>query len=121
MVIQIDNVAPQLFNVFNVCQISPGTFLSGIAGIDFIEILPQSVSEIHRHNESDAILFVISGSAKAELDNQRYDLQPGMRILIPKGVTHGFRTYEDIFQFISVQIPPIQDIEQGRFDREVVG
>jgi quercetin dioxygenase-like cupin family protein len=121
MVIQIDRVVPQQFNVFHVCQLTPGTFLSGIAGIDYIEIPPHSVSEVHRHNESDAILFVISGSATAELDGERHEMLPGMRILIPKGVAHGFRTDEHKLQFVSVQVPPIQDNERGRFDREVVG
>ena len=67
MIIQIDTLSTQQINVFQVSQIAPDTFLSGIAGIDYIEILPHEVSEVHRHNESDAILFVISGSAKAEL------------------------------------------------------
>jgi quercetin dioxygenase-like cupin family protein len=120
MTIQIDTVSPQLFNVFHVCQITPGTFLSGIAGIDYIEILPHQISEIHRHNESDAILFVISGSATAELNGQKYKLKPGMRILIPKGVLHGFLTNEEKLQFVSVQVPPIQDDENNRFDREII-
>jgi quercetin dioxygenase-like cupin family protein len=121
MNIQIDAVASQQFNVFQVSQITPDTFLSGLAGIDYIEILAHSVSEIHRHNESDAILFVIAGYAQAELDGHSYELRAGMRVIIPRGVTHGFRTNEDKFQFISVQVPPIQDAAHGRFDREIVG
>lgn len=120
MTIQIDNVSPQQFNVFQVCQLTPGTFLSGIAGIDYIEIPPNSISEVHRHNESDAILFVISGFAWAELDGECHQIFPGIRILIPRGVAHGFRTEEVKLQFVSAQIPPIQDNERGIFDREIV-
>jgi mannose-6-phosphate isomerase-like protein (cupin superfamily) len=120
MNVKIDTVSPQLFNVFHVCQITPGTFLSGFAGIDYIEILPNQVSEVHRHNESDALLFVISGSARAELDQEFYDIKAGMRVLIPKGMTHGFRTGEEKFQFVSIQIPPIQDDSTDRFDRDII-
>jgi quercetin dioxygenase-like cupin family protein len=121
MDIQIKTVASQQFNVFQVFQLAPDTFLSGIAGIDYVEISPHCVSEIHRHNESDAILFVIAGSARAELDGQSYELRPGMRVLIPRGMTHGFRTNEDRLQFLSIQVPPILDPVSGRFDREIVG
>jgi quercetin dioxygenase-like cupin family protein len=121
MDIQIDTIVLQQFNVFQVFQITPETFLSGTTGIDYIEISPHCVSEIHRHNQSDAILFVIAGCARVELDGQSYELRPGMRVLIPRGVTHGFRTNEDRFQFVSVQVPPILDPVLGRFDREIVG
>lgn len=120
MRVQIDTVLPQIFNVFQVSQVTPGTFLSGIAGVDYIEILPNQVSEVHRHNESDAILFIIAGSAKAELDGQLKELKPGMRVIIPRGMTHGFITKEDKLQFVSVQVPPIQDDETGRFDRDII-
>jgi quercetin dioxygenase-like cupin family protein len=120
MNVQIDTVTLQQFNVFQVFQITPNTFLSGIAGIDYIEILPHCVSEIHRHNESDAILFVVAGRATAELDGQSYEVRSGMRVLIPRGVAHGFRTIEDKFQFVSIQVPPIQDLAHGRFDREIL-
>lgn len=120
MKIQIDEILPQLFNVFHVSQITPGTFLSGFAGIDYIEIFPNQISEVHRHNESDALIFVISGSAKAELNEEFYDIQPGMRLLIPRGMAHGFRTGTEKLQFVSIQIPPIQDDSIGRFDREII-
>jgi quercetin dioxygenase-like cupin family protein len=121
MVVQIDTVSPEQYNVFQLYQIAPDTVRAGIAGVDYLEIPPHCVSEIHRHNESDAILFIVSGFAKAELDGRLYDLQPGMRVLIPRGVTHGFKTDQDKLQFVSVQVPPIQDMEHGRFDLEVTG
>lgn len=120
MIIQIDTLSSQLFNVFQVSQITPGTFLNGIAGLDYIEILPEKVSEVHIHRDSDAIIFVIAGEAKIVLDDESFYLSAGMRVVIPKGVAHGFSTTENRLQFVSIQIPPIQDNSTGRFDREIV-
>lgn len=120
MAIHFDTVEVEQYNVFRLYQISAGTFLKGIAGVDYLEIPANSISEIHRHNESDAILFVISGSAVANLDGQLYELRPGVRIIIPRGTTHGFQTNDHKLQFVSVQVPPIQDPDHGVFDLEVI-
>jgi quercetin dioxygenase-like cupin family protein len=121
MNVSIDRPPSELFNVFEVCQIAPGTFLDSLAGVDYVAIAPHSNSEVHRHNHSDSILFVISGSAIASIGGVHYDLSSGVRILIPKGVTHGFKTHADKLTFLSVQVPSILDRANNVFDREVVG
>lgn len=120
MPVKIDKISSQQFNVFEVSQLTPDTFLSQQAGVDYVEIPPNSISEVHRHNESDALIFTISGKAKIELDGNLYDLEPSMRIFIPRGMTHGFQTNENKLQFISVQVPPIKDDANGKFDLEVI-
>lgn len=121
MNVLMDRPPSELFNVFEVCQIASGTFLNSLAGVDYVEIAPHSNSEVHLHNHSDSILFVISGGAIASIGGVHYDLSPGLRILIPKGVTHGFKTDADRLTFLSIQVPPILDRVNNVFDREVVG
>jgi mannose-6-phosphate isomerase-like protein (cupin superfamily) len=121
MKIQFDTLEPQQFNVFLVSQIAPNTFIDGVAGLDFVVVPKHSTSEIHRHNHSHNVIYIVRGSAQAILDGDAHDVRPGMRVVIPKTVSHGFRTGEEPLEFISIQIPPILDQRNGVFDREVVG
>ena len=120
MAVSFDILEEEQYNVFRLYQISSGTFLKDIAGVDYLEIPANSISEIHRHHESDAILFVISGSATADLGGRLYELGPGVRVIIPRGTAHGFQTNDEKLQFVSVQVPPIQNPEHGVFDLEVI-
>jgi len=119
--VRIDSIHPKLFNVFQVTQIAPDTFVGGVAGLDYIRIAPKSVSEIHRHNQSDNVIYVIRGSAVAVLNGTEHEIVAGMRVVIPKAVTHGFRTGDEELEFVSIQIPPILDEKNNLFDREILG
>jgi quercetin dioxygenase-like cupin family protein len=121
MKIKFDVLRPQQFNVFLVSQVAPGTFVEGVAGLDFVVIPAKSVSEIHRHNHSDNVIYVLSGTAQALLDGEAYNISRGMRVVIPRGVGHGFRTGDEALEFISLQVPPILDEAEGIFDREIIG
>ncbi len=118
--ISLDSIGPQMFNVFEVVQIAPHTFVDELAGLDYVRIAPASVSEIHRHNYSDNLIYVIRGSAVAMLDGVEHEVFAGMRVVIPKAVAHGFRTNAEELEFISIQIPPILDKKNNVFDREIL-
>jgi mannose-6-phosphate isomerase-like protein (cupin superfamily) len=119
--IKFDVPHPQQFNVFMVTQLAPDTFVEGVAGLDFVVVPAKSVSEVHRHNHSDNVIYVLNGSARALLDGETYDISRGMRVVIPKGVGHGFITGDEPLEFISVQVPPILNEADGVFDREIIG
>jgi quercetin dioxygenase-like cupin family protein len=110
----------QQFNVFGVTQLSPETFLDGVLGLDVVHILENSTSEIHRHNFSDNVVYILQGNGTVVLDGQEHPVHPGLRISIPRGVAHGFRTAESELLFVSAQIPPILDKKTGAFDREIL-
>lgn len=112
--------AMQQFDAFQVTQLSPDTFLDGVLGLDVVRLAPHSTSEIHRHNFSDNVVYILTGSGSVVLDGVETPVQPGLRISIPRGVTHGFRTKESELLFVSAQIPPILDKKTGVFDREVL-
>lgn len=121
MAIQFDSLSAEQFNVFQVSQIAPNTFVAGIAGLDFVVIPRNSISEIHRHNLSDNVIYIIRGSAALLLDGELHQVQPGLRVVIPRKVSHGFRTGAEQLEFVSIQIPPILAQQQGVFDRDIVG
>lgn len=121
MKIHFDAPEPQQFNVFLVSQLAPDTFVEGVAGLDFVVVPANSTSEVHRHNHSDNLIYVVRGSAQVVLDGDVSEVRPGMRVIIPKAVSHGFRTGEEQLEFISIQVPPILDERSGIFDREIIG
>lgn len=112
---------PERFDLFEVSQLAPGTFIDGVAGLDYVAVPENSVTEIHRHNTSDNLVYIVKGSAEVVLDGDVYEVRPGMRVIIPKAVAHGFRTREERLEFVSIQIPPILDKQNGVFDRDIVG
>jgi quercetin dioxygenase-like cupin family protein len=116
---RIDRPVPEKHDVFRVVQLSPGTVLEETIGADSVEIGPHSSSEIHRHNDSETVLFIIAGQAIVILDEEETPVRAGDRIYIGRGVFHGFRTSEQALTFVSIQVPPILDRKQGIFDREI--
>ena len=44
----------------------------------------------HRHAHMDEFFYVLEGSGTAILNNERYALEKGVTMFIPKGVSHGF-------------------------------
>ena len=47
-----------------------------------------------------------------------FDVQAGDRVLIGRGVYHGFETAASPLRFLSVQSPPILDESTGQIDLE---
>ena len=120
MQLLFDTPSSQLFNVFQVVQLAPDTFLDATLGLDYIVIAAGRSSEIHRHNESDNVVYVLKGRAIIILNGMENEIVPGLRIQIPRGMWHGFRTSDEQLEFISAQIPPILDRKSGSFDREIM-
>jgi len=114
-----DQPVSEQFNVFHVTQLATDSFLDKVLGLDYIYIRPNSISEIHRHNNSDNLIFILSGKAIIILNSVEHEISPGLRVHIPRGMWHGFRTHNVALEFISAQIPPILNKADNVFDREV--
>ncbi len=119
MDIRFDQITPRWFDKFHVSQIAPDTFLDGQSGVDFVVVPADSTTEVHRHLHSDNVIYVIRGSGVVILDGREHEIGPGMRVVIPKSVCHGFRTAGQSLEFVSVQLPPILDERHHIFDREL--
>jgi quercetin dioxygenase-like cupin family protein len=116
---RFDCPSTDTFNILQVTQLAPGTFLDGTLGLDHVVVPARSTSEVHRHNLSDNLIYVLRGIATLILDGAEHKVSPRMRIAIPRGAFHGFRTFDEELEFISAQIPPILDKKRGLFDREI--
>jgi quercetin dioxygenase-like cupin family protein len=106
------------FGVFDVRQVTRGTRLESQVAADMVSIAPHSASEVHRHNRSETVIFILAGEGRALVGNEWLDVRKGDRVLIGKGVFHGFATAGSALEFLSVQSPPILDEATGQLDLE---
>ena len=106
------------FGVFDVQQVTRGTRLESQVAADMVTIAAHSTSEVHRHNRSETVIYILAGEGRALVGEQWYDVHSGDRVLIGKGVFHGFATAGSALEFLSVQSPPILDESTGQLDLE---
>ena len=77
--------------------------------LEFVELPPQAEYSQHYHKNSFAIIYVISGTGQFQLAENLIEYKPGIRIVIPAGVMHGFKT-DTLTLFLSIrESPPIID------------
>ncbi len=87
--------------------------------VELVALQPQAQYLPHFHQQSAAVLYIISGSGILQLAHQHIKYQPGMRITIPAGFVHGFKTSTRTL-FLSIQSPPIIHPENGEIDLHYV-
>jgi mannose-6-phosphate isomerase-like protein (cupin superfamily) len=56
-----------------------------------IEIAPGRVLDAHVHPDEDDAFFIVSGAMTFMLEGEDVDAAPGTFVLVPPGVSHGFR------------------------------
>ena len=114
----LSNVSVETYGVFDVIQLTRGSALESIVAADWVTIGPEKTSEIHRHNHSETVLWIVEGSGIVVVNGTDHEVAKGSRIAIGKGVLHGVRTREQALTFLSVQSPPILNKEDGHLDLE---
>lgn len=107
---------------FEIVELSPGTSLHGKVGFDIVEIPSRTRTEIHKHSRAETVMYVISGRACLIVgdDMKEVAIRPGMRLVVPANVVHGFVTNDETIVFASVQSPPIIGEMPCNADRIVV-
>ena len=77
---------------------------------------------MHRHNMAETVLYFLDGAGEVLLgaDYEPVAVQAGDRLRIGKGVFHAVRTGPSNLRFLSVQAPPILDVEAGTRDLEPI-
>lgn len=83
--------------------------------VELVELRPESEYSPHLHKKSSAVVYVISGMGLFQLAEKLIAYQPGLRIDIPAGMLHGFKTKTPTL-FLSIQNPPIIDPDNGQID-----
>lgn len=87
-----------------------------LVGIKKPGVYPQ-----HVHYESDALFFIMSGTAMFLSNQEKYKITKGDRIEIPRGMPHGFETNEgETLSFVSIQSPPIRNPLTGKEDFHLI-
>lgn len=77
---------------------------------------PNQHAPAHVHEESEEILYVLTGSGEFYFDGSPEMIEPGMCIYVPPGVTHSINnTSDDVLKVIYVFSPPVK---QGSYDRK---
>lgn len=104
--------------VFDVIQLTRGTALEKIVGVDLVRVLPHQCSIEHRHPKAETVLMITVGSGVVEIDETDYPVTAGDRLAIPHGICHRVKTGDEELRFISIQVPPIHDESTGRHDVE---
>src|SRR5262245_234814 len=113
-------VESETYGAFRVTQITRGTALEDLLGLDLITIPAGTTTEVHRHPRAENVVYILSGDAIAIIDHVAYRVTEGDRLRIGKGVPHGFQTSETPLTFVSVQSPPILNKKLNILDTEVL-
>lgn len=114
--------APRLIkhDEFEVLLLTEGTAIGRAVGCDYVTIRPHAVTELHAHQASSTVIFVVSGGGFAEIDGVEHSITAGSRLHVPPGSPHGFRTTGSSLTFVSISAPPIVSPETGRPDVTVL-
>jgi mannose-6-phosphate isomerase-like protein (cupin superfamily) len=105
-------------DVFDVMQLTRGTRLESAVAADVVTMAQGEVSQIHRHNHAETVLYFLDGSAIVRVGEDELPATAGDRITIGKAVYHGVRTPDTSCRFVSVQSPPILNKTTGALDLE---
>ena len=74
---------------------------------DLLMYLPNSRYRCHIHDESDAIIKIISGVGVVVINGKPIPYQPGDVLDFPKSISHGFEVGDEPTLFLSTQTPGI--------------
>lgn len=75
----------------------------------------------HIHRNSDAVFYIVSGTAVFISGDERQVVKPRDRIDIPRGKPHGFELEGgQTFSFLTIQSPPIRDRHTGKEDFHLI-
>ena len=120
MLIQ-ERVASEVFDVFEVRQLTRATTLEPKVAVDQVFVKPGMRSGIHRHHHADTVLVISGGEGEVIVGDEVFQVSAGDRIHIPPGAFHGVKTDRMELSFISIQTPPIQSNVTGILDLEMKG
>lgn len=117
-----DDLEVELHDVFHVMQVTRDTPLASEVAADLVDVMPGQESSMHRHNLAETVLYFLDGAGEVLLgaDYEAVAVKAGDRLRIGKGVFHAVRTRASTLRFLSVQAPPILDVEAGTRDLEPI-
>ena len=94
---------------------APSSGRDQLENVELVQLQPRTHYQKHRHDHSDAVIYIIRGRGRLLLGSDVIDYQSSLRVAIPQKVMHGFITEEETL-FLSIQNPHIIDPATGRVD-----
>ena len=70
------------------------------------ELYPGAGIPLHKHDQSDEVLFLHQGSAVAVLGDRRTPVSAGATVFIPRGAWHGVESTGQAAQLVWIVSPP---------------
>ena len=116
----LHRVESETYGAFRVTQITRGTALEDLLGLDLVTIPAGTTTEVHRHPHAENVVYILSGDATAIIEHVGYRVVAGDRLRIGKGVYHGFKSAGTPLTFVSVQSPPIVNKKRSLLDTEIL-
>lgn len=90
---------PQLFDVTQISsaslnQVAPGVRVKDLASTPSGDVGVVEVTNVaaHRHDNTDELIYVISGTGTAMVAGKPYNVQPGELVLLPRGTPHSLKS-----------------------------
>jgi quercetin dioxygenase-like cupin family protein len=90
---------PQVFHIADISSASIPTVVQGVKVKDLVRGPSGDVGVVeitnvarHRHNRTDELIYVISGSGTATLGTKSYEIKPGDLIVLPRGTPHDVKS-----------------------------
>lgn len=82
---------------------------TGNKSVEFFltEMRPGAATEMDTHPDSEHIYFIISGRGKAYVENEEFDLEPGVCLYMPEDCQHRLDVIgTETLRFVVVFAPP---------------
>ena len=78
-------------------------------GIANIHVITVAQGNPHYHKGYDEVYFVLDGYGWIKVDGERYSLEPGTVVSIPRGVVHSLKAEGDSpLQFVIFGVPALK-------------
>lgn len=85
--------------------------------LEYVVLDPNTIFNPHYHDQSDALVLILRGHGYiTDASERKYSIREGTLAYFPAKTRHGFISEEDAIHLISVQSPPLKNLQTGHTD-----
>lgn len=85
--------------------------------LEYVVLDPNTEFKPHYHDQSDALVLILRGHGYiTDASKRKYSIKEGTLAYFPAKTRHGFITEEEHIHLISIQSPPIKNLQTGHID-----
>lgn len=93
------NTQPQFFDLTQITSaqlkdVAPGVRLKSLASTPSgdVDVVELTNVPAHRHDNTDELIYVLSGNATAMVAGKTYNVAPGQLVVLPRGTPHSIKS-----------------------------